>query len=111
MPPQIFRDCRNNKTPYGGCYDVLNTPNAFMPDFGTTNPIGVEDYKPFIMWAWKKPATNTTPIEYPVLRWQCKPYRLNGYDCCRPSYATWEPKLPACPALVIPSGADYRSIN
>ena len=30
MPPQIFRDCRNNKTPYGGCYDVLNTPNAFM---------------------------------------------------------------------------------
>lgn len=111
MPPQIFRDCRNNKTPYGGCYDVLNTPNAFMPDFGTTNPIGVEDYKPFIMWAWKKPTTNTTPIEYPVLRWQCKPYRLNGYDCCRPSYATWEPKLPACPALVIPSGADYRSIN
>lgn len=90
MPPQTFRDCRNNATPYGGCFDVMNTPNTFIPA-DTTDP----DY---MMWAWKVPSPGAK-LEDPVLRWQCKPYRSDGFDCCIPSYVTgsWETKLEKCP--------------
>ncbi len=111
MPPQTFRDCRNNANPYGGCYDVLNTPNAFMPDFQQNNIntiIATEENKPYIMWAWKIP---NPKVEAPVLRWQCKPYRVDGYDCCKPSYATWEKKLQSCPAINPANYPNYRTIN
>ncbi len=111
MPPQIFRDCRNDENPYGGCYDVLNTPNAFMPDFQQNNIntiIATEENKPYIMWAWKIP---NPKVEAPVLRWQCKPYRVDGYDCCKPSYATWEKKLQSCPAINSANYPNYRAIN
>ncbi len=83
MPPQPHRDCRRDQNAHGGCFDVLNTQNAW--DFN-------------YVWAWKTPSGGES-IADPVFRWQCMPYKINGFDCCRPSYANSEPKLDICPAL------------
>ncbi len=84
MPPQPHRDCRNNANAHGGCFDVLNTQNAW--DFN-------------YVWAWKNPQKHDGKVEDPIFRWQCKRYKTDGFDCCRPSYANNEPKLEPCPAL------------
>lgn len=80
MPPQAHRDCRNNPSAAGGCIDALNTQNSW--DFNN-------------VWAWKTPQ-NASPVTNPVFRWQCKPYKSNGYDCCKPTSST-ESKLNSCP--------------
>ncbi len=80
MPPQAHRDCRNNSSAAGGCIDALNTQNSW--DFNN-------------VWAWKTPQ-NASPVTNPVFRWQCKPYKSNGYDCCKPTSST-ESKLNSCP--------------
>lgn len=100
MPPQVFRDCRNNSNPYGGCYDVPNTPNTFIPNDGSIS-----------MWAWRKPTS--TSVLQPVLKFQCKPYRTSGYDCCVPSYIPEEKRygLSACPALDTSAYSNYRGTN
>lgn len=88
VPFKIYMDSRAS-SPMPGHYDVLNKQNALIPNDGT-----------YSIWAYKTPAAGAelNPVDTLVLRWQCKPYREDGFDCCRPRYAKWEPDLPECPA-------------
>ena len=88
VPFKIYMDSRSS-SPMSGHYDVLNKQNVLIPDDGT-----------YSIWAYKTPAAGAelNPVDTLVLRWQCKPYKEDGFDCCRPSYANWEPDLPECPA-------------
>ena len=97
LPPQLIRDCRNLDgagNPPADCYDVLNTPNSFIPN-GDDN---------ISLWAYRMPpyAAGFDMVQDAlVLRWQCQPYKPaanGGLECCRPSYANWEPALDICPA-------------
>ena len=84
-PPIFLKDSRISPQPTGH-YDVLNTQNVFIRTGDTLSP-----------FAYEKP-NDATPTSIPLFRWQCKPYREDGLDCCRPSYANWEPELSICPA-------------
>ena len=96
LPPQLIRDCRNlddSGNPPANCYDVLNTPNTFIP--AGDDVISV--------WAYRQPpyeAGFNMVRDALVFRWQCQPYKSEaegGIDCCRPEYANWEPALDICP--------------
>ena len=91
MPPQLKRYCGLTPRP-ANCYDVLNTVNRYIPS--GDNPV---------VWAYRMPVDGTAYNinNALVFRWQCHPYRDRadgGLDCCRPSYADWEERLPVCPA-------------
>ncbi len=88
-PLKIYMDSRVS-SPKTGHYDVLNTQNALILE-------GADAYS---IWAYRTPAEGAelSPTDTLVFRWQCKPYREDGFDCCRPRYAGWEPDLPVCPA-------------
>lgn len=88
FPLQFNRDCRKGSST--NCYDAINAPNTLLPE-------GDDAYS---IWAYKTPAAGAelNPVDTLVFRWQCKPYREDGFDCCRPRYAKWEPDLPECPA-------------
>jgi len=88
-PLKIYMDSRAS-SPKTGHYDVLNTQNTLIPE-------GDDAYS---IWAYKTPAAGAelSPTDTLVFRWQCKPYKEDGFDCCRPRYANWEPDLPVCPA-------------
>lgn len=85
MPPQFGL----------GWAAMIESPNTFIGD-DEDNPE---------MWAYIVPPVNAAG-QYAVnkqnalaLRWQCKPYREDGLDCCVPEYAkVWETEIPACRA-------------
>lgn len=84
LPPQPHRDCRYDPNAIGGCYDVFNMDSAigFMTSF----------------WAWRSPDAGGIGT-HPVLSWNCKPYRSDGFDCCRPAAAGGSDGIPVCPAM------------
>lgn len=86
MPPRFFNGWEN----------LLASENTYI----TKNP-GMWAYVPSV----KDGAYEINNI---ALRWQCRPYRENGLDCCMPSYATWEENIPTCsvnPPAVIGGGS------
>ena len=96
LPPQFTRDCRKldgNGNPPANCYDVLNTPNTFIPAGDTVS-----------VWAYRMPPYEdgfNMVRDALVFRWQCQPYKSEadgGLNCCRPEYADWEPALQICPS-------------
>ncbi len=85
LPPQLHRDCRIDPSALGGCYDVLNT-----------------DYNLEFDFVWRNPNSGGGGVTHPVLFWQCKPYRSDGFDCCIPKWhgtGSLGNGIPTCPAM------------